>query len=130
MPVKELILKAPIEASCLEFSRSFSIEKACYLNDDEIELNVKREFDNVEVKSLLISFEQSESLWEISGKKCSDIRLKGKNYGNYCDIVDEGGSLSYVFNVSEMEREEKVKLAVESASKLCVVEEASVRESC
>ena len=100
IPTRNLIKKSPPELDCFNLLNSISIKKTCYLNENEIQVEINRGFDKENIKNLKIYFEGEEiNIWEITGKKCSDVRLKNKEYGGYCNILMEGETYSYIFNV-------------------------------
>ena len=127
---REIVLKSPSQlTSCIDFF-SFSIDKACYLNKDEIKITIKRKFKNINVNKIKFEFYPSNALWEISGEKCLDVRLENKKYGEYCDIVDNLESISYIFKVSDLEIQEKVFVAVEGNEIICEIGEKEIKEVC
>jgi hypothetical protein len=117
---------------CFDLSTGMGIEKACYLNNEEIKIDVKRGFDGIQIESLRFSFlgaSLNSSVWEITGKKCLDIRL-GERYGNYCRIVPEGAVYSYVFNVTSLENENSVRLGAGIKESFCNLGEMPIAVSC
>jgi flagellin-like protein len=129
---KNIISKSPPELGCFDLSSGMGIEKACYLNNEEIKVDVKRGFDGIQIENLRFSFlgaSLNSSVWEITGKKCLDIRL-GERYGNYCYIVPEGAVYSYVFNVIGVENENSVKLGAGIEDGFCNLGERFVAVSC
>ena len=125
---RDIIKGAPFENSCIDASNSFSLKKACYLNQDEIKITIERGFDNFEVSNLILYF--SNSVWEIKNKRCTDIRLDFKNYNSLC-IVSETGSLSsYILNFSGLEKENSVGLSVKIKDIECSINRINVEEEC
>ena len=128
---KGIILKSPSPYyDCITDFSSFSIEKACYLNKDEIKITIKRGQDNVKVNKIKFEFSPSNALWEISGEKCLDVRLEDKKYGGYCNIVDNLRSISYIFKIDNLEIQEKVLVVVEGNEIVCKIEEKKIKGVC
>ena len=127
---KDLIAKSPIEFSCFNLMNSVSMNNVCYLNNDEIKIEIKRNFDNVKIKKMRISFDPSSSLWEISGKKCSDIRMQEKKYGNYCNILSPGKEIYYVINTIGLEKQKKAVLSIETENQICFIDDKDIKINC
>lgn len=103
---RNIIQSAPLEKTiCFDADRSFSLEQACYLNENEIKIVISRSLDNLAVDKLMISFSPNRAVWEIKEKKCADIRLESQSYGEYCKVIEPGIRFSYVFNMAGVEKE-------------------------
>jgi hypothetical protein len=94
------------EVSCfdvLAVSQSFFIKESCYINSDEILIDIERKSDVIDLTALRIGLYEGDNVtkWEIKKKKCLDIRFTSKEYGGYCDIPKQDEEIKYVFNVSE-----------------------------
>ena len=128
---RNLVSKSP-EFGCIDISNQLSIGKACYLNNEEVKVIITRGFDEMQIEKLRLSFLSSDSnnsIWEITGKKCLDIRVGGR-YGGYCNIVSEGNTYSYVFNMSGLQNYEKVRLAAGIKDNLCFIEDKEIQGNC
>ena len=129
---KRIVQESPNEKiDCVTLYNEIKINKACYLNDNEIKVIVKRNFDNSNFEKMRFAFSGDDSaIWEITGKKCSDVRVGvvGR-YGGYCDIVEIGNTITYVFNVVGIGKIDNVKLGVGNGN-LCSVSENSVDDGC
>jgi len=123
----KIIKKSP-QDFCPSFLNSVSIKKACYLNNEEVKIILKRNF-NYDFKKIRVLFNPSNSIWEISGKKCKDVRLEEKNYGNFCSVILEGEEKSYVINTTDLGKQEKIVLFV-GDEKFCFVEEKIIEDRC
>ena len=128
--IKEVVQKSPAEnIDCLSVINEIGIKKACYLNENEIEVRLKRGFDNYDIEKLKFSFSGEDSaVWELTGKKCSDVRT-GDKYGDYCEILNPGEEISYVFYAVDTARLNKIRLAVGNGN-LCSVSEKTVENNC
>jgi len=115
--------------SCIDFVKSISIEGACNLNENEVQVTLKRVDGDFFVERIEFEFFPSDSLWKVDGSKCLDIRLKDKNYGSYCDILREEQIASYVFHHS-LGKQKEVSLFVTKNSLSCKSESKQIRESC
>ena len=127
--IENLVYKSPVKISCEDFVKSFSIEEACHLNDNEVEIKIKRNIGNFYLERIKFEFQPSDSLWKVDGTKCEDIKLKNKNYGNYCEVIDEGEELSYILNLS-LGKQNKIKLIVEGNGLDCEINEKEIKEQC
>lgn len=123
---KKIIMTSP-EFSCIDLISSFGIEDACYLSGYEIKVSIKRGFDNLNIGRMRFAF--SDNIWEITGKKCSDVRSEDGNYGGYCELLRQGESKSYVFNISDLGKKEEVVVGVGS-KELCDIGEMKIRQNC
>jgi len=86
--VNKVILLSP-EENCFDYI-GFSLEGACYLSENEIKVTLKRGFDDEEIRKLSFMFFPSNSFWEITGKKCLDVRLANNDkYGGYLFSVPD-----------------------------------------
>lgn len=149
--IQQEIIFSP-EVSCSEFNSnpSLKIDKACYINSSEkkeVMVRVSRSVDNFNFNALRFNFYSNSSgedfIYEITGKKCSDVKTlnnqEGK-YGEYCDILKRGHKKSYVFNFSDIDSSlilERVFLGVYLSSSnsknkdnVCSVESLDVEEEC
>lgn len=120
--LKPVIQKSPLEQTiCLDVSRTLSIEKACYLNDGELEVVINRALDSPAIDSLVLSFSPYEARWMIRDKKCSDVRVLTGRYGEYCKVLSAGMKMSYVFNMTGIVSEYSVALIANSKGVECAV---------
>lgn len=127
---REVIKKSPLEKTiCLE-TGSFSLERACYLNNEEIRVIIARDLDNLVVDKLDVSFSPNQAEWEIKKKKCSDMRLETGVYGEYCKVLDSGVRMGYVFNVSGIEKESSVGVLASIGEVDCELGRINVEASC
>ena len=123
--VNKIVLLSP-EDNCLNYI-DISIEEACYLNENEIKVKLKRGLNNKEIKKLRFSFSPSNSLWEITGEKCLDVKLeKNSKYGSYCSIPKPLESSSYIFNFEP----DQNKVAVSAGEASCLIGEKEIKEKC
>ncbi|MEK6872744.1 MAG: hypothetical protein AABW90_01895 [Nanoarchaeota archaeon] len=127
---KNLITKSPIELSCFNLMGSISMNNICYLNNDELKIEIKRNFDSAKIKKMRISVDPSNSLWEISGKKCSDIKMQGKKYGNYCDVLSPGEEIYYIININGLEKQKKAVLSIETENQICFISDKEIKINC
>ncbi len=128
----EMITLSPLEFKfwdCSEFKESFSVENACNLNENEVEVSLKRSFDDINLERIKLEFQDSGSLWKIDGAKCLDVRLKENKYGSYCELIKEEESNSYVFNLS-LGKQTNVKVQVEGNGITCNVGQREIAVSC
>lgn len=126
---KQLIMKSPIEKSCFDYF-GMSIEKACYLGQDEVLVEVNRNFEKINIEYMDFQLLPGNAIWEITGKKCSDARFLNTKYGGYCSLIDEGAVFSYVFNVSGLDRQEEAMLGVYNGYQLCSIGSEEIKNSC
>lgn len=131
-----VILQSPIDENCLDFV-GISVEKACYLINEgenkEIKVVLKNGgFGDGIVREIDFLFLPSDSLWVLSGEKCSDARLENREYGGYCDILERGEEFSYVFNVNspDLDVQDKVKVYVSGNRISCFAGEKEIKASC
>ena len=115
------------EQNCLEFRESFSIENACNLNENEVEVSLKRSSDNINLKIIKFKFQPSKSLWKVDGTKCLDIKLKENRYGNYCELIKDEESSTYVFNLS-LGKQNNIKVWIGGNKKICKIGEREITE--
>jgi hypothetical protein len=127
---KNIILKAPAELSCISYMNPLKIEKACYLDSNEVKLIIKRNLEDFELKKIKVLFSPYGAIWEISGKKCSDIKLNDKEYGNYCEIVQPGNTISYIFNMAHLDKQNKVSLYLNIGNSVCVSDSRVISSGC
>ena len=126
--VREIIKKSP-DTSCIDLISSFSIKKACYLNNEELLVQLNRGFDNSIISKMRFSFTGEESsLFEIIGEKCSDVKTL-ENYGSYTEVLNPGETRDYVFNISSLDKKIQVRLAVGN-NELCSVYEGKIEDRC
>lgn len=122
-----VINKSPLDESCLDFI-GISIEEACYLNSDEIKIALEKRDSKVNIKKISFSFLPSDSLWEITGKKCLDARLEDRKYGSYCDIIDHRAR--YVFDTSDLEVQNTIAVSVSGNYINCFIGEKEIKSTC
>ena len=115
--------------TCVDFIKSISIEKACNLNENEIEIILKRIDDDFFVEKIEFEFFPSNSLWRVDSSKCLDIKVEARRYGSYCDIVDEEEQLSYIFNHS-LNKQSEITLFVTRNTLTCETEKKEIKEFC
>ena len=127
--VFQSVISTSPEESCTHVF-DFSLEDACYNSNDEIMVTVKRKGDSVAIKNLQFNFAPSDSLWSITGKKCTDVRLNNREYGGYCDLTQSGETLSYIFNVADLEKQEAVSVYAGSEKSMCEIGETVIRAGC
>jgi hypothetical protein len=125
-PIRDIITKSPIGEQCFLYSGASSIVEAKYLNNGEIQIGVKRETGERDFDTLRFTFSPSGNVWEISGKKCSDIRLKDNDYGRFYEVLSPGEKKDYVFDVSELPTQEKISLSVTKDNINCFVEDREI----
>jgi hypothetical protein len=127
--VTKTVLLSP-EDNCINYI-GISLEDACYLSETELKVTLKRDFDKEEIKKIKFSFSPSDSLWEINGEKCLDVRLnKNNKYGGYCDLITAGEALSYVFNTEELElKQNQVIVSIENQIS-CLIGEKEIKSEC
>jgi len=122
---EEVVLGTP----CVDFVKSVFIEDACNLNNDEVQVTLRRIDADYFIEGFEFGFFPSDSLWKVDGSKCLDVRLKDKRYGSYCDVVDEDQTATYVFHHS-LGKQSDVNLFVIRNSLSCESESKEIRESC
>ena len=89
-----------INCNQLRIDSPIKITQACYLNNDEIKVQVERNFKEITFTKLLFSFSgTNEAIFEVYEKKCSDVKNE-ENYGEKCKLIGSGESLSYTFNIT------------------------------
>lgn len=94
-------LSPQISCSDFELKKSLKINKACYLNENEILISLERKLDSDTITSLEFDFDNFGFLLKDKSFGCSDIRELNSEYGRACEIVLQGMSKDYVFNVAE-----------------------------
>jgi len=114
---------------CKDYVDAFKLENACYLNSGEVKVAITREYFSPDIKMIKLSLFPSNAVWEITGKKCTDVRLEGKEYEGYCDIVGKGYTSYYILDMKNLDSEEQITLSVEDRE-LCVIGEKSIKSSC
>jgi len=129
---KKIISTSPLETDFFCLVSDILIKRACYLNDDEIQVDVKRGVDELKIKKLEMRFFSLNEtfIWVVSGEKCLDIRLKEKEYGSYCDILPQVSSFSYVFNFTDLPKQERVKLVLGTENDFCIAGEKEIKNFC
>ena len=129
--IRRIVSKSPEELNCIDLISSLSLQDACYLNENEIKVTVKRGFDEENIERLRFVFGNfDDSIWEITGKKCSDVRVNERRYGGYCDILKSGQGISYIFNMAGIDKKERVRLGAGSVDNLCEISEVEIEKSC
>lgn len=126
------------KVSCFDsfaITQSFFIEKACYLNDNEILVNVERRTDGLNVEALKFAFIGEETTkWVIRQEKCTDARTLNSSYGGYCSVLVENMERGYVFKVSDLEVKNEVKLVIEKEENdkrlSCLVDSKDIEARC
>ena len=122
-----LIKKSPVENSiCLE--HGVVLEKACYLNENEIKVIISRGFDQQNIQGLIVSFSPSPVKFKIQDKKCADVRTENGGYGSYCSVLGTGSTRSYVFNMQGVSKESSVGLIVDVNGIECVIGKVAISE--
>jgi len=101
------IVKSPPTISCIYYAGS-SIDKACYLNKEEIKIIVNKDPNPDPIEKIGFIFTPSNAKWELTGKRCTDAKIEGRDYNNYCRILLAGERMPYIFNTSDIETQEKV----------------------
>ena len=119
----------------LAISQSFFIKDACYLSDNEIKIDIERRTDTLNVNALKFAFiGESTTKWLIQDKKCLDVRTLNSSYGGYCSVLVQNMERVYVFNVSDLEVKNSVKLVIqkdEGGKELsCLVDSRAIAERC
>jgi len=125
-PVRDIITKSPIEKQCFFYSGASSIIEAKYLDNNEIQVGVRRKTGERDFDNLKFTFFPSGSVWEISGKKCSDVRLKDSDYGRVCKVLSSGETKYYIFEVSELPIQQEISLSVTKDDLDCFVEDREI----
>lgn len=100
--------------------------KTCYLNDNQLKLTLNYNIQFPNINKIKISFSPSGSLWEITGKKCSDIKLENNSYGNYCQIPLPGESKTYILNLTNLSKQDKIFLDVYINDSLCNLAQSQI----
>lgn len=115
--------------SCIDFVKSISIESACNLNENEVQVTLKRIDGDFFVERIEFEFFPSDSLWKVDGSKCLDVRLEDKKYGSYCDILREEQTASYIFHHS-LGKQKEVILFVTKNTLSCRSDSKEIERSC
>lgn len=125
------------KVSCFDsfaISQSFFIKQACYLNDNEIAINVERRNDELNVSALKFAFQGEETTkWMIQEKKCLDVRTINTSYGGYCSVLSPNMERTYVFNVSDLDTKNEVKLVIRQEGDKtlsCLVDSRKIEDRC
>ncbi|MDD5149106.1 MAG: hypothetical protein PHC28_01310 [Flavobacterium sp.] len=126
------------EVSCFDnfaITQSVFIKEACYLNSGEIVVEVERKSDALSLIDLrFVFFGDNSTKWKIVEKKCSDVRTLSTKYGGYCSIPNQDSEINYVFNVSDLEKKNQVKLVItefsDSEELSCLVDTRTIKERC
>ena len=124
--VNKLILTAPVEAKCFDLGNQFFIEKACYSNNNEIEVSIRRNIESQKINKFSLEFLPSGAIWEITGNKCLDVKSGTNKYGSYSDVVIPGSTFHYTFNVSSLSKQSSLRFAVQAGSKTCIIEDKKI----
>ena len=122
------ILESPEEVNCIYLINGLSINNACYLNENEVAITINKK-TNEPTNKLRFTFTGLDTaIWEITGEKCLDAHLLDETYGHYCKLPSTGETFTYVFNVSGLEKKEKIILQV--GNNLCFIADKEIKESC
>lgn len=124
------LTKNPGETPCFYFVNALKIEKACYLNENEVQIVLNRNFENLAIEKMEFSFSPGNALWEIKNEKCSDARTSNNNYGGYCKILAPGATSSYIFNTSGLEKQQIIEFAILNSGNLCSIGNKIITSSC
>ena len=92
------VLLSP-DVDCAELSavNSIKIDKACYLNSNEVLLSFSKNAGSPDFSKIRVSFD--EAVFEISdGKMCSDVRRQDSDYGRVC-VISQDSQTKLVFNI-------------------------------
>lgn len=129
-----------VASPCIDISgiSSVSLGNTCYLNNGEIKARVQRNVDNLDIKSIRFNFYDNAGSvkWRIYGnEKCLDARRAETEYGGYCEIVRKGETAEYIFNVSDINKQNKIVLSLflldeKGAERECLIGQGDVREGC
>jgi glyoxylate utilization-related uncharacterized protein len=123
------VSKSPPTSSCVNYLSS-SIEKACYLNEGEIKVIINKDTNSPSINLIGFSFIPSGSKWELTGKKCTDARIEGNDYNQYCKVLSAGEKLSYILNASEIEKQEEVIVYFSADNLKCQIGKRKIDVSC
>ena len=126
------------KVSCFDsfaIAQSVFIKSACYLNDNEIAINVERRNDELNISALKFAFIGDDTTkWMIQEKKCLDVRGINSSYGGYCSVVKPNLEKVYVFNVSDLETKKEVKLVIQKVEDdkvlSCLVDSRDISARC
>jgi len=127
------------QISCFEASTlvpTIFLKNACYLNSGEIAVDIERKTDTMTLRNIKLAFfGENSTRWLIKdNKKCSDVRAYSAEYGGYCEVVKIDSEKTYVFNVSDLDKKNQVKLVitqlVNGEEKSCLVDTRDIKESC
>ena len=115
---------------------SFFIKDACYYSDGEIAVRIERKTDAITLRNIkLVFYGENTTRWLIKdNKKCSDVRRVNTEYGGYCELVHQDTEMTYVFNTSDLDKKQNVKLVItqlmNGEEKSCLVDSRKILESC
>ncbi len=123
------VSKSPPTNSCIYYMGS-SIEKACYLNEEEIKIIVNNDVKSKPMEKIGFAFTPSNSKWELTGKKCTDTRIEGNDYNNYCRILSPGEKIPYILNTSGIEKQESVTVYFSANNTLCEIGTKKIEINC
>src|SRR3989344_7395058 len=126
------------EVSCfdsLAITPSFFIKNACYLNHEEIVVNVERKTDALNIINIKFAFiGDNVARWQITDNKCSDARTIVSKYGGYNTLLGLDFEINYVFKASGLDAKKQVKLIITQNSKgkelSCLVDTRNIAERC
>lgn len=129
---KNISYSPELKCSSLSLGNNFNILNACYLNENEIQLNIKRGVDISNISSFYIVYSNLDSSVKflIRQKACSDIRLANSEYGRLCSINNPGETKKYIFNMSGEERMSEVNFGVYIEDNLCSVSKTYILDKC
>jgi hypothetical protein len=128
--VHGIIRKSPPEADCLSFLDLGSIENACYLDNNQLKLILKTNFNDIEIKKISIYFSPSNSYWEITGKNCSDVKMGNNPYGYECQLPLLGETKNYILNMTNLSIQDQVNIYFGINNSLCKFYSAQIINSC
>ena len=127
-----LNLSPQISCSDFEFKNSLKINRACYLNENEIIISLERKLDSEQIDSLEFDFGDFGFLLKDKSFGCSDIREFDSEYGRACEVIQQGLKKDYVFFVGDEENSKNIFVGVylSEDNEMCVGARKEISASC
>jgi len=127
-----LNLSPQISCSDFEFKNSLKINRACYLNENEIIIFLERKLDSEQIDSLEFDFGDFGFLLKDKSFGCSDIREFDSEYGRSCEVIQQGLEKDYVFSVDGEEISKNIFIGVYLGenNEMCVGSQKEISASC
>ena len=116
------IIQTSPNIDCVFIKENIDIKESCY-NGDELKVKVVRDLEEFDLDKIRFYFSgEDTSIWELTGKKCSDVRINDKEYGGYCELIEDAETKNYIFNLEGLEIKSEVRLEVDIQGQDCYIQ--------